>query len=108
MKQKKSYSVPQMTHFEKLLFCSRGKNKEIWYFCSIWYFWSLFIPISKTISIINRSGPYYFYTHQTNGKHAGMCACDHMHQMEKTDTSSKGSVDSKNCYKITEYSVLFV
>ena len=25
-----------------------------------------------------------FYMHQTSGACAGMCTCDHMHQMEKT------------------------
>ena len=26
-----------------------------------------------------------FYMHQTSGACAGVCACDHTHQMEKTD-----------------------
>ena len=26
-----------------------------------------------------------FYTHQTSGACAGMCACNHSHQMGKTD-----------------------
>ena len=29
-----------------------------------------------------------FYTHQTSGIYAGVCACDRMHQMEKTDLLS--------------------
>ena len=29
-----------------------------------------------------------FYTHRTNGKCAGVCACDHTHQMENTVTYS--------------------
>ena len=45
-----------------------------------------FTAMSQTISVINRSGVYFFYTHQTSGGCAGVWTCDHTHQMEKTDT----------------------
>ena len=34
------------------------------------------IPMSQTISVINRSGANYSQTHQTNGECAGVCECD--------------------------------
>ena len=34
--------------------------------------------------VINRVKCPIFYTHQTSGACAGVCACDHTHQMEKT------------------------
>ena len=30
-----------------------------------------------------------FYSHQTSGKYAGVCAYHHMHQMEKTGSHDK-------------------
>ena len=38
----------------------------------------------QTISFINWSGACYFYTHQTSGAYAGVCACDSTYQTEKT------------------------
>ena len=39
-------------------------------------------------SVINRSDYAIFYVHQTSSTCAGMCTCNHTHQMEKTDVSS--------------------
>ena len=53
---------------------------------SIWCFHSFisFIPMSHTISVITKSGACYFYTHQTSGACAGVCACNLTYQMGKT------------------------
>ena len=40
-----------------------------------------FIPMSQTISVINISGMCYFYTHQTSGACAGVCAYNLTHQV---------------------------
>ena len=45
-----------------------------------------FIPMSQIISVIDRSGMCYFYTHQTIGACASICMCHHMHQMENSET----------------------
>ena len=45
-----------------------------------------FVPMSKTISVINRSGVCYFL-HSSNWHNAGMSTRNHMHQMEKNVTS---------------------
>ena len=39
--------------------------------------------MSQTIVVINKSA--IFYTYQTSGACAGVCACNLTHQMEKTD-----------------------
>ena len=43
-----------------------------------------YILMSQTISVINKLHLLFFYTHQTSGECAGMCACDRTHQMDKT------------------------
>ena len=43
-----------------------------------------FIPMFKTITVINRSGTCSFYTHHTSGEYAGVCACDRTHQIKNT------------------------
>ena len=57
--------------------------------CHTWTFFGhsfiFFVPMSQAISVINRSGACYFCRHQTSGTYTGVCASDHMHQMEKTD-----------------------
>ena len=47
--------------------------------------------MSQTVSVINRIGTAraIFYTHQTSGACAGLCAGNRMHQMEKTANDVK-------------------
>ena len=43
-----------------------------------------FIPTSQTISVINRSDACHFSDASTSGAGAGLCACNRIHQLEKT------------------------
>ena len=43
--------------------------------------------LSQTIQVITEVGCAIFYTHQTIGACAGMCACNCTNQMEKTGLS---------------------
>ena len=56
-----------------------------------------FIPMSQTISVINKSGPCYFYMHQTSGACAGQCACNRTHQMDKAGNVYKIIKRSRIC-----------
>ena len=54
-------------------------NYSVWWFCFLVYLFSVPDKCFK------RSGACSFYTHQTIGACAGVCACDGTHQMNKTD-----------------------
>ena len=57
---------------------------------------TFFIPMSQTISIINKVACSISYTHQTSGECAGICACYCTHQMEKTASSKHSSKSIKS------------
>ena len=50
-----------------------------------------FIPMSQTIDVINKSGACFFCMHQISDACAGMCTCNHTHEMNKT-------ASKKNCF----------
>ena len=62
------------------------KFKAKWQLFNLMFliFFIFFITVSQTISVINRVKCPIFYTHETSGACAGVCACDHTHQTEKT------------------------
>ena len=47
-----------------------------------------FIPLSQTISVINRSGAC-----------AGVCACNHAHQIDKTGNGEQNNEKIKDVFK---------
>ena len=58
-----------------------------------------FIPVSQTISVINRSGTSFFYMHQTSGACAGVYVCNSTHQMEKTVKTAQ-FLNNKNVHQV--------
>ena len=59
-------------------------NYSIWCFWSSYYFLSSNVPANKCHKQ-KWCMLFFTYMHQISGECAGVCACDHMHQMENTD-----------------------
>ena len=57
-----------------------------------------FMPLSQTISVINRNGNAIFYMHQNSGACASICKCDRTHQMKKTAIVSQRERNSLTCF----------
>ena len=61
-----------------------------------------FIPMSQTISVTKRSDTCYFSHAQTKCTCSGICACDCLHQIEKTgSTGLQQPTISKWSYRIS-------